>query len=114
MAKVGGARPGAGRRKGGVNAKTLIARKQAEKALNETVTPLSVMLEAMIAAHAAGDLALAHNFAKDAAPYVHPRLTAVTAEHSGKGGGPIEFENVTDADRAKALAAFVARTKANG
>jgi hypothetical protein len=33
-------------------------------------------------------------------------------EAAGKDGGPIEQQNVTDEDRAIALAAFLARTKA--
>jgi hypothetical protein len=36
----------------------------------------------------AGDLEKAASFAKDAAPYMHPRLAAV--EHTGEDGGPID------------------------
>jgi hypothetical protein len=49
--------------------------------------------------------------AKAAAPYVHPKLAAI--EHAGKDGGPIETREVSDQDRARALAAFIARTRLN-
>jgi hypothetical protein len=52
----------------------------------------------------------AQECAKDAAPYVHPKLAAV--ELTGKDGGPLEILEMTDKDRARALAAFVAKTKA--
>ena len=77
----GGARPGAGRKKGEPNKAT--QQRQAEIA--ETgVTPLDVMIGAMRGAWEAGDKDAAARFAKDAAPYVHPRLAAV--EHTGKDG----------------------------
>ena len=41
------------------------------------MTPLDVMLAAMRDAVTRGDMAAAAGFAKDAAPYVHPRLQAV-------------------------------------
>lgn len=37
-----------------------------------------------------------------------------STEHTGKDGKPIEHVIVTDRDRAKALAAFIAKTKARG
>jgi hypothetical protein len=45
------------------------------------ITPLEVMLEAMNAFRQAGDMEKAAGFAKDAAPYIHPRLAAV--DHKG-------------------------------
>ena len=88
----GGARPGAGRKKGSGNKKRsadLIARLHAEGP-----TPLDVMLNTMRAfwqmaqkpdgtidrekAHAAATIA------KDAAPYVHPRLASINQELSGE------------------------------
>ena len=97
----GGARKGAGRKKGSATAKT---RAIADKAASEGVTPLEVMLDVMrfhyaiaqseIAKGAEGEamspkviadaLVLAKDAAKDAAPYIHPRLAAVDlkAEHS--------------------------------
>ena len=50
-------------------------------------SPLEVMLMAMEAHVAAGELDKAADRAKDAAPYVHPRLATVQA--TGKGGEPI-------------------------
>lgn len=35
-----------------------------------------------------GDLEKAASFAKDAAPYIHPKLAAI--EHTGKDGGAID------------------------
>ena len=40
----------------------------------------------------------AQDAARDAAPYIHPKLAAI--EHSGPGGGPIEVTNLSDADLA--------------
>lgn len=40
----------------------------------------------------AGFRQLAQDAARDAAPYVHPRLAAVT--HTGKDGGPITFQTI--------------------
>ena len=80
----GGARPGAGRRPGGRNRKT---REIADKAALEGITPLEVMLHAMRAHYDAGKLDDAATVAKDAAPYMHPRLAAI--EQTGKDGGPL-------------------------
>jgi hypothetical protein len=81
----GGARAGAGRKKGTANVKT---REIADKAASSGITPLEVMLEAMNDFRAKGELAKAAWIAKDAAPYMHPRLAAI--EHTGGDGGPIE------------------------
>ncbi|WP_238878645.1 hypothetical protein [Achromobacter xylosoxidans] len=109
--KRGGARKGAGRKPGAATKKT---REIADKAAAEGITPLEVMLRAMTAlvdqadALAAGSgakdkeqtaelngkavsriglLVAAADVAKDAAPYIHPRLAAV--EHTGKDGKPL-------------------------
>lgn len=100
----GGARKGAGRKPGSATKRT---REIADKAAATGVTPLEVMLDNMLFAHTrAGEVlakilasdakaaetldsfkellrfrAMAQESAKDAAPYVHPRLAAV--EHSG-------------------------------
>jgi hypothetical protein len=76
----------------------------------EGITPLEVMLRAMRAAWEAGDMPTAVTRAKDAAPYVHPRLAAT--EVTGANKGPVQFETVTDDDRVAALARFMARTGA--
>jgi len=60
--------------------------------LRADVTPLDVMLRAMHAALKKDNLKEAHNYAKDAAPYIHPKLAAMT--HSGPNGGPIEYRNL--------------------
>lgn len=74
----GGKRPGAGRPKG---ARQKVSRAAREKAAASGVMPLEVILEAMRADYEAGKLDEAAAHAEKAAPYLHPRLTAV--EHSG-------------------------------
>lgn len=73
----GGKRPGAGRP---VSEATKKRRDIAEKALEMGVTPLDVMLGAMREALGPDPLkpnwAAAQVFARDAAPYVHPKLAA--------------------------------------
>lgn len=88
----GGARPGAGRKKGSATART---REIADKAISEGLTPLEYMLEVMRrpSDHEDEKIQLAREAmrfeaAKAAAPYMHPRLAAV--EHTGKDGGPID------------------------
>jgi hypothetical protein len=103
----GGKRQGAGRKKSALTKRT---QEIAAKASKDGITPLEVMLENMRFAHVeaqrlaemiAGEGATIENLkglldmrkiaeecAKDAAPYVHPRLQAV--QHSGPGGGPIQ------------------------
>ena len=88
----GGARPGAGRKKGSPN-KASIARQRA--IAKSGLTPLQFMLRLMrdegdeaasigekIAFHA-----LRFEAAKAAAPYVHPKLSST--EISGPGGAPL-------------------------
>lgn len=76
----GGKRPGAGRKRGGANRKT---REIADRAAQDGITPLEVMLAAMRAHHAEDRLDEAAAIAKDAAPYVHPRLGAVVVKDDG-------------------------------
>ena len=73
----GGLRPGAGRKRGAVTKKTT---EIAQRAAAEGVTPLEVMLAAMRLAYKKKDMAAAAGFAKDAAPYMHPRLSAVALD----------------------------------
>jgi hypothetical protein len=70
----GGRRPGAGRPKGSVTKKT---QDIAAQALADGVSPLEVMLIAMRRSFDQGDFAGAAAFAKDAAPFCHPRFNAV-------------------------------------
>src|SRR3990167_2995559 len=104
----GGTRPGAGRKKNTPNKAT---QKRQEEIAKSGATPLEIMIENMRFAHENGAAVLAkimrgedgsdvdalkellrfrqmaQECAKDAAPYVHPRLAAV--EHTGKGGSPL-------------------------
>lgn len=88
----GGKRPGAGRKKG-ESAKTKAKRKSAadavEKAAAEGITPLEVMLDAMRRLHRVKKWAQAASIARDCAPYVHPRLSAVT--HQGNKDNPVRL-----------------------
>jgi hypothetical protein len=70
----GGRRPGAGRKVGSATKKT---REIADKAAAAGITPLEVMLEAMNFYRSGGDLEKAAGFAKDAAPYIHAKLSSV-------------------------------------
>ena len=79
----GGNRAGAGRKPGSKSQRTLARLALAERAAAEGVTPLEVMLQAMRAHHAAGDLDAAVAVARDAAPYLHSRLSAVEAKVNG-------------------------------
>jgi len=88
----GGKREGAGRPAGPQSLRTEKTRERAEKAFSEGMTPLEVMLKAMRDAVEADNMKEAAAFAKDAAPYVHPRLAAV--EHAGPNGGPIQIQKI--------------------
>lgn len=84
MSARGGLRQGAGRKKGAATAKT---RAVADQAISDGITPLEVMLGAMRSAWSAGDKDKAAEHAKDAAPYLHPRLASV--QHSGDADHPL-------------------------
>ena len=112
----GGARSGAGRKEGSLTKRT---REIAEVAAAQGITPLEVMMSAMMELykeagncshdhHDHGDKASEHDddhatmvaenrikllnmaatIARHAAPYVHPRLSAI--EHTGKDGAPLQ------------------------
>jgi hypothetical protein len=74
----GGRRAGAGRTLGAATKKTRAIADQA--AADGSITPLEVMLHTMRAALLDGDLPLAASIARDAAPYCHPRLSAITVK----------------------------------
>ena len=78
----GGARPGAGRKRGSVTKKTAEISRQAAA---QGITPLEVMMSAMRSFYENGDMEKAVTVAASAAPYMHPRLSAssVDAKHSG-------------------------------
>lgn len=113
----GGARKGAGRKPGSATKKT---RAIADKAAADGITPLEVMLDNMRFAHGEAHVVLgklleggtevpeafnefkellrfrgiAQEAAKDAAPYLHPRLSAI--EHTGADGGAIDHSLTVD------------------
>lgn len=94
----GGKRPGSGRKKGAATKKT---RAIADRAAAEGVTPLEVMLAAMRAHYQAERLDEAAKIAREAAPYIHPRLSAVSHKGDGPGGSiPISFVEVMTTDEA--------------
>ena len=98
----GGARPGAGRRKGAATKRT---RDIADKAAAEGTTPLEVMLGAMRALWekategktVAADIAKeAAAIAKDAAPYMHPKLTPTAAGGDDEGSAIVIHGGLPD------------------
>lgn len=91
----GGKREGAGRPAGAANKKT---REIADKAALEGITPLEVLLKTMREAWDGGSKELACQIAKDAAPYMHPRLTAVDAEVNANVNGNYQPIPVAERD----------------
>ena len=113
-----GSRPGerrGGRKKGTPNRSTVEGRvsdvRRRDKLIASGATPLEVMITEMRFHHAAAmkeldrgadadltkvavSLSAARTAAKDAAPYIHPRLAAI--EHTGKDRGPIAFTNARE------------------
>jgi hypothetical protein len=71
-----------GRKKGTPNKATEKRREIAEAELDKGITPLEVLLQTMREEWEQGNKAAACLIAKDAAPYIHPRLAAhqVTGE----------------------------------
>jgi hypothetical protein len=84
---TGGKREGAGRKRGSATRKT---RAIADRAVEEGVTPLEVMLACMRRHYDAGNLDRAAEVAKDCAPFMHPRLASVPA----KGEVSVEVHRV--------------------
>lgn len=89
----GGAREGAGRKAGAKSQKTIQREKLAADALANGMTPLQVMLSAMEEAYQQGDKRGAAAIAKDAAPYIHPRLSTVDMNATVDGKSQIQFVN---------------------
>ena len=93
----GGSRKGAGRKPGAATKRT---REVANKAASEGITPLEYMLQVMRTEPSAeleardmlSAIVLRFEAAKAAAPYIHPKLSAV--EVTGEGGGPVLNEIV--------------------
>lgn len=84
----GGKREGAGRKKGSVTKATQLRQQMIAKIAHEGVSPLDVMLGAMRAAWERNDHEKAAGYARDAAPYIHPRLS--TMQHKGDPESPVE------------------------
>ena len=74
MASKGGARAGAGRKKGSLNIKTA---EIAERAAEKGITPLEVMIQAMREVYESQGAPAAVPFAEKCAPYMHPKLANV-------------------------------------
>jgi hypothetical protein len=106
----GGRRAGAGRKPGTVTAKT---REIADRASQEGITPLEVMLKAM-RLHAEGERwDQAAMIAKDAAPYMHPRLATVTVGNKPGETFCVEHANARN-DLLGRLAGMRARREIEG
>ena len=86
----GGARKGAGRPKG---AATKRSREIADRESQKGLMPLEVILKAMRKYAEEENWDAAAAFAKDAAPYMHPKLASI--QHAGKNGGPIQTVDLT-------------------
>lgn len=82
----GGKRPGAGRKKGQVSQETAARKSFQAKALESGITPLDYMLR--ILRDESQEQSARFAAAKEAAPYVHNRLAAVT--HAGDDESPIK------------------------
>lgn len=100
----GGKRSGAGRKAGSISKRTQAI---AEKAFERGMTPLEFMLDVM--RDTRQEMSLRMDAAKASASYMHPRLAAV--EVTGKDGGPIETKDVSDLERAQALALLLGKLK---
>ena len=99
MTTRGGKRPGAGRPKGKPSQKTIARLKIAERATAEGITPLEVMLRTMRALwdQDTADAKLAAcSIAKEAAPYLHPRLSAIEQNTTLKGDTLSELMRAID------------------
>lgn len=79
----GGARKGAGRKRTADTPEGKLRRDLALKALKEGTTPLEVILEAMKDAYETDGARAALPYAKEAAPYVHPKLSNVDTSLRG-------------------------------
>ncbi|MBR1238473.1 hypothetical protein [Bradyrhizobium sp. AUGA SZCCT0182] len=133
MGTFGGYQPNAGRKKGGINARTAALRNIADEALAAGITPLEVMLQNMRFYHSEAETILAellkglaeHNktpeqlisamkelgafkekaqrCAVDAAPFLHPHLSAVSVNAKIKVDRSLLIEDGTSVDQAASL-----------
>ncbi|WP_455387427.1 hypothetical protein [Petrachloros mirabilis] len=109
----GGARPGAGRKRGAKSSKT---QEIALKAAEDGLTPIEVLLSAMRMAWDDAQNAIereervkmaktAADIAKEAAPYVHPKMAPKAPDDDGKVINITLVGALTDGDNAQAPAA---------
>ena len=92
----GGARKGAGRKKGSATKRT---REIADRAAEQGITPLEYMLQVMRTEPSPEleprdmlqAITMRFEAAKAAAPYIHPRLAAI--EHTGANGEAIKTDS---------------------
>ena len=101
----GGARAGAGRKKGSTNTPELRAEQISRREMiKKTLDPLLVIYEHMAAAHKAGDADNAVKYAKEILPYVHGKQK--DADESGNqqiiiSVNTVDLDNAADALIAK-------------
>jgi hypothetical protein len=88
---TGGARRGAGRPKGSASKKTI---EIANRAAEQGITPLEVMVNIMREAYAGKDYEKALDAAVKAAPYMHSKLSSVDVKATVKR----DVEEFTDAE----------------
>ena len=93
----GGARPGAGRKKGSVTKATVYRQEMLARAAAEGISPLEVMMTAMREAWENGDKEKAVQVAEKAAPYIHAKLAAV--QHSGDADNPVAYQIMSGVTR---------------
>lgn len=101
----GGKRNGSGRKPGSATRKT---REVADRAAEQGITPLQVMIEAMREHYDAGRLNEAAAIAKDAAPYMHPRLSSsqIQAKVESEVSQVVEFIVTSREQADQAIAAL--------
>lgn len=93
----GGARPGAGRKKGTRSRLTQTQADKVARIAGADVLPLEVMVGRMRELWHGGSKDEAVAIAEKCAPYFHPRLAAV--EHSGNQEKPLAYEVVSSVPR---------------
>ncbi|OQW71651.1 MAG: hypothetical protein BVN33_14565 [Proteobacteria bacterium ST_bin13] len=96
----GGARPGAGRKKGSVTKATVYRQEMFARAATEGMSPLDYLLGVM--RDPGQDDGRRLDAAKAAAPFVHARLASI--EHSGSIASKTTYEMTDDELAALALA----------
>lgn len=107
-----------GRKAGSLNRRTLARKEIADKALEQGISPVEVMIDNMRWAYDQALKAkkpekileyrqLSQNWAEDCANYFHPKLAAI--EHTGADGGPIETKDIGQTELARRLAFILAR-----